>query len=103
MNSYQSKQCHPAFELLTPDTVLTAVEDGLGIHCTNLCRPMNSYINRVYELQAEDGQGLIAKFYRPGRWSRDALQDEHDFLLELAEAEIPVVSPMLLKEEKTLG
>ncbi len=104
MNAHTpSKQLHPAFEPLTPDAVLTAVEDGLGVHCTNLCRPMNSYINRVYELEGKDGQQYVAKFYRPGRWSKETLQDEHDFLQELAEAEIPVVAPLPLGGQETLG
>jgi Ser/Thr protein kinase RdoA (MazF antagonist) len=103
MNRQPPKPLHPAFGPLTPDTVLTAVEDALGILCTNLCRPMNSYINRVYELAAKDGQKYVAKFYRPGRWSKAALQDEHDFLLELAEAEIPVVPPLPLLNGATLG
>jgi len=92
-----------AFLSLTPDTVLNLVEAEIGGRCTNLCRPLNSYINRVYELQSADGRGLVAKFYRPGRWSREALQDEHDFLLELAEQEIPVVAPIKLKDGGTLG
>jgi Ser/Thr protein kinase RdoA (MazF antagonist) len=103
MNSHKSPKLHPAFEALTPDTVLSAVEDSLGILCTNLCRPMNSYINRVYELECKDGKGYVAKFYRPGRWSKDSLQDEQDFLLELAEAEIPVVAPLLMTSQETLG
>ncbi len=94
---------NPAFESLTPDIVLDAVEGALNIPFTNLCRPMNSYINRVYELEDRQGNGHIAKFYRPGRWSRDALQDEHDFVLELAEAEIPVVAPFILTNQQTLA
>jgi Ser/Thr protein kinase RdoA (MazF antagonist) len=88
---------------LTPDRVITLVEKGLGRRCTNLCRPLISYINRVYELEAEDGSGLVAKFYRPGRWSQDGLQDEHDFLLELAAREIPVVAPLMLADGSSLG
>jgi len=103
MNYQKTSTTPPAFEALTPDTILTAVEDGLGERCTNLCRPMNSYINRVYELEGENGKGYVAKFYRPGRWSKDALQDEHDFLLELNEAEIKVVAPLQLQTAKTLG
>jgi len=91
------------FAGLTPDRVITLVEKGLGRRCTNLCRPLISYINRVYELQAEDGAGLVAKFYRPGRWSRPALQDEHDFLLELAGEEIPVIAPLMLRDGTSLG
>ena len=93
---------HP-FLHLHPDAVLGVVETALGIRCTNLCRPLASYINRVYELEGEDGAGLIAKFYRPGRWSRIALQDEHDFLLELAEREIPVIPPLVLQDGQSLG
>ena len=92
-----------ALNRLTPETILQQVESALGIHCTNLCRPYNSYINRVYELADTEGNGLVAKFYRPGRWSRQALQDEHDFLLELAAAEIPVIAPLPLQNGDTLG
>ena len=88
---------------LPPDTVLNLVEDALGISCSNLCRPLNSYINRVFELQGRNGDGLIAKFYRPGRWTRAALQDEHDLLLELAGEEIPVIAPLRLANGATLG
>lgn len=79
------------------------VEKALGVKCTNLCRPLNSYINRVFELAAADGTGLIAKFYRPGRWSQVALQDEHDFLQDLLLAEIPVVGPCPLLDGTTLA
>lgn len=82
------------FSELTPDAVIDAVENAMEIRCTNLCRPLNSYINRVYEVGLDDGGCVIAKFYRPGRWTRDALQDELDFLRELHEAEVPVVPPM---------
>ncbi len=84
----------PDFEHLVPDTMLTAVENGLGRSMTGLATPLPSYINRVYEVQAADGERLIAKFYRPGRWSREALQDEHDFVADCAEDEIPVIAPL---------
>jgi len=90
------------FDDLGPDRVLGLVEDGLGIHCTNLFRPLNSYINRVYELEQEDGTGLIVKFYRPGRWSKAAILDEHTFLLDLAEQEIPVIAPLRFLDGTTL-
>ncbi len=92
-----------AFRALDPHVILTLVESALGRYCTNICRPLNSYINRVYELEDEDGNGLIAKFYRPGRWSREGLQDEHDFLLELEHEEIPVIAPLKLQGNETLG
>ena len=82
------------FEALTPDAVMDSAERAAGQRVSGICRPLTSYINRVYEVGLEDGGYLIAKFYRPGRWSRAALQDEHDFLLELAADEIPVVAPL---------
>jgi Ser/Thr protein kinase RdoA (MazF antagonist) len=97
----QNKQ--PGFNDLPPDLVLNLIEDALGVRCTNICRPLNSYINRVYELEQADGLGLVAKFYRPGRWSHAALKDEHDFLLELESHEIPVVAPLRQKNGETLG
>jgi len=82
------------FDHLTPELAIGLVEDALGVRLTSLHRPMNSYINRVYEMEREDGAFVIAKFYRPRRWSPEALQEEHDFLLELHEAEIPVIAPL---------
>lgn len=103
MKITEDKKERSSFHTLVPDMVLRLVEESLDRHCTNLFRPLNSYINRVFELEAEDGGGLIVKFYRPGRWSKDALQDEHDFLLELHEYEIPVIKPLVLKSGDTLG
>jgi len=103
MNRTVELPAHSAFHRLTPDLVLGLVEKWLGIRCTNLCRPLASYINRVYELEGEDGSGLVVKFYRPGRWSRGALADEHEFLLELADREIPVIAPLVLQEGGSLG
>jgi len=91
------------FPPLSPDLILGLVESVLGCSCTNLCRPLNSYINRVYELETREGEGLIAKLYRPGRWSRSGIQDEHDFLLELADREIPVIVPKRFRDGSTLG
>ena len=88
------QQALPDFSHLTPDTVLHLIEQSLGRRCSNLCRPLTSYINRVYDVEMDDNSWVVAKFYRPGRWSRDALQDEQDFLFELAEREIPVIAPL---------
>ena len=84
----------PDFSSLTPDAVINSVESALGVRCTNVCRPLSSYINRVYEVGLNEGGHVIAKFYRPGRWSRAALQDELDFLRELHDEEVPVVPPL---------
>lgn len=90
------------FDDLTPDRIITLVEKSSGHRCTNLCRPLISYINRVYELQTREGTGLVVKFYRPGRWSLAGLQDEHTFLLELVAHEIPVVAPLILLNGSSL-
>ncbi|MDD4734751.1 MAG: serine/threonine protein kinase [Kiritimatiellae bacterium] len=83
-----------SFSDLTPDLVLDLTEQALGRRCANHCRPLNSYINRVYEVQTDEREAFIIKVYRPGRWSRDALQDEHDFMLELQADDIPVIAPL---------
>lgn len=88
------KEKAPDFSELSPDAVINAVEGASGLSCSNVCRPLNSYINRVYEVGLTDGGYVVAKFYRPNRWSRDALQDELDFLKELHDDEIPVVPPL---------
>ncbi|MFO0652486.1 MAG: serine/threonine protein kinase [Polyangiales bacterium] len=88
------------FFSLTPDRVLSAVE-ALGVRCTGLCYPLNSLENRVYEIEREDRSRVVAKFYRPGRWSVDAVRDEHTFLADLAAAEIPVAAPIALPDGAT--
>ena len=84
----------PDFSILTPDSVLNIVEETLNCRCTNMCRPMTSYINRVYEVELDNGEWVIAKFYRPGRWNKEALLDEQHFVQDLSEHDIPVVAPL---------
>ncbi len=91
------------FENLDPNSILDAVESVMGLSLTGLTAPLPSYINRVYELQSMDGERLIAKFYRPGRWAREALQDEHDFVADCAADEVPVVAPLALADGGTIG
>lgn len=88
-------QSHP-FDSLTPDVVIDAVE-STGIISDARILALNSYENRVYQVGVEDSEPLIVKFYRPGRWSQEQIQEEHDFTWELADLEIPVVPPMLQK------
>ncbi len=83
----------PPFSGLTPDTLLTALE-SIGLRCDGRLLALNSYENRVYQVGIEDGIPLVAKFYRPARWSDEAILEEHAFTLELAEREIPVVPPL---------
>jgi Ser/Thr protein kinase RdoA (MazF antagonist) len=92
-----------SFGEMGPDKVITLVERELATRCNNLFRPLNSYINRVYELETVGRKRLVVKFYRPGRWTREAILDEHKFLSDLDAKEIPVVKPLKLKSGKTLA
>ena len=92
----------PDFGDLSPDIMIQAVEDALDTPFTGLAAPLPSYINRVYEFQAEDATRYIAKFYRPGRWTKAAIEDEHKFVLDCAKDDIPVIAPLPLKNKKTL-
>lgn len=83
---------HHPFEALTPDTLLDAIETT-GLRCDGRFLALNSYENRVYQVWPEEGEALVAKFYRPERWSDAAILEEHAFCSELAEQEIPVVAP----------
>ena len=78
---------------LGPDRVLDAVE-SLGLRSDGRLLALNSYENRVYQVGLEDEAPVIAKFYRPGRWSDAAIREEHAFMLALAELEIPAVAPL---------
>lgn len=84
------------FSDLSPDLILDSVE-ALGLKTTGRCLTLNSMENRVYEIEVDDyeHQFVIGKFYRPGRWTKNQIEDEHKFLLELAEEEIPVVAPII--------
>jgi len=88
------------FTALTPDTVLDAL-DSIGLRGDGRLLALNSYENRVYQAGIEDGPPLIAKFYRPGRWSDAEILEEHAFVAALAEREIPVV-PALAIHGRTL-
>ena len=85
---------HP-FETLTPDVVLDALE-SVGLRGDGRLTALSSYENRVYQVQLEDGAPVVAKFYRPERWSDAQIQEEHDFAAELMAAEIPAVGPLVL-------
>ena len=86
-----------AFAGLTPDMVLDAV-DSLGLRTDGRLLALNSYENRVYQVGLEDSAPLVAKFYRPARWPDAAILEEHVFVSELAEREIPVVPALRLNE-----
>jgi len=83
-----------AFDDLTPELALSAVGEAFCIDPDGSFFAYPSYANRVYGLKTDDGTEYVAKFYRPGRWTTGAIQEEHDFVGELAAAEIPVVAPL---------
>jgi len=85
-----------AFESLTPDAVLDAL-DSVGLRGDGRLTALSSYENRVYQVQLEDGSAVVTKFYRPQRWSDAQIQEEHDFAAELMAAEVPAVGPLRLQ------
>jgi len=84
---------HP-FDRLTPSFIMDAIESQ-GFRCDCRIFALNSYENRVYQVGIEEAEPLIGKFYRPQRWSDKQIIEEHQFTLELAELELPVVAPWL--------
>jgi Ser/Thr protein kinase RdoA (MazF antagonist) len=79
---------------LNPDSILDAIEN-VGFQCSGSLLSLNSYENRVYQIGIDDASPIIAKFYRPHRWSDSAILEEHQFALDLAAREIPVVAPLI--------
>ncbi len=97
-----------AFQTLDPASILDTVE-RFKFEVTGRCFALNSYENRVYEIEVESDPRLkltscrsdrmVAKFYRPGRWTKDQILEEHAFMLELKEAEVSVLAPLVLDNE----
>jgi Ser/Thr protein kinase RdoA (MazF antagonist) len=83
---------HP-YAALTPEVVLDAC-DGAGLRADGRLLPLNSYENRVYQVWLEDGSARVLKFYRPGRWTPEQIEEEHAFARQLAAREVPVVAPV---------
>jgi Ser/Thr protein kinase RdoA (MazF antagonist) len=88
---------HP-YERLTPQRVLDALQ-SVGHRGDGRILQLNSYENRVFQVMLEDGSAVVAKFYRPGRWSDAQILDEHRFALQLAQQEIPVIAPLPLQRD----
>ena len=84
-----------SYATLSPDMVLDAL-DSVGLRSDGRLLALNSYENRVYQAAMEEGAPVVVKFYRPGRWSDAQIREEHAFVAELAEREIPVVPAMAL-------
>jgi len=83
-----------AYQNLQPDHILASIE-SLGYRCDGRLLALNSYENRVYRVGIETDMPIVAKFYRPERWTDDGILEEHAFSMELADAEIPVVPPLV--------
>ncbi len=105
MSDDSTSQRQHSFYALTPERILEAVETS-GLTCTGTCHALNSYQNRVYEVEVVEASGVIGQrvvqFYRPGRWSNEAILEEHAFLLELAAQELAVAAPEALDDNQTL-
>lgn len=91
---------HP-YSSLKPEDILDAVE-ALGYECDGRLNALNSFENRVFQIGIEGSPPLIAKFYRPDRWTQEQIAEEHSFCLELAEAEWPLVAPIQHKDGTSL-
>jgi Ser/Thr protein kinase RdoA (MazF antagonist) len=89
------------FLSLTPHKVIEAVE-AAGVPCNRVSYPLSSFENRVYEVEREDRSRVVAKFYRPGRWTRAQILEEHQFLRDLGESEIPVCGTSPFPDGETL-
>lgn len=89
------------FAALEPERIFAAIE-STGLVCDGRLQVLNSFENRVYQIGFEDGPPLIAKFYRPRRWSDAAIREEHAFVADLAEREIPVVAALRFAGESLI-
>ena len=88
----ENGSAHP-FALLSPDMVIDAVESS-GLISDARVFALNSYENSVYQVGIEAAEPIIVKFYRPQRWSNAQILEEHEYSLELADLEIPIVPPI---------
>ena len=90
------------FSALSPDLVLNAMT-SVGLSSGGRLLALNSYENRVYQVGIENAATVVTKFYRPSRWTDDAILEEHRFIRDLADNEIPVVPPLRLIGTQTLN
>jgi Ser/Thr protein kinase RdoA (MazF antagonist) len=88
------------FQALTPDLILDALQDA-GLYAESGLTELNSYENRVFQFMDEERKRYVVKFYRPERWSEEQIAEEHQFSLDLQDAEVPAVAPLAL-QGKTL-
>jgi Ser/Thr protein kinase RdoA (MazF antagonist) len=83
------------YATLTPDRILDAL-DSVGVRGDGRLIALNSYENRVYLVHCEDAPSVVVKFYRPARWTDAQIEEEHAFVAELVEHEVPAVAPLVL-------
>lgn len=91
------------FSDLNPELIMKTVENHCSVFLDGSLTPYNSYINRVFGVKDEDEKDYIVKFYRKGRWSQQAIEDEHTFLLDCEKDEIPVIPALANSDGLTIG
>jgi len=96
-----TREVRHSFQQLTPDYVLQAIESQ-GFITDGRMLALNSYENRVYQVGIEEAEPVVVKFYRPERWTDEQIQEEQDFTFELADQELPVVTPLRSSEGQSL-
>lgn len=100
MNIADHPRSPTPYESLTPDCVLDALS-SIGLWPDGRIQALNSYENRVYQVHLDEavqgGQKVVAKFYRPWRWTPAQMLEEQEFAMELSQAEVPVVAPLVLE------
>lgn len=101
MTNLTAEQSISDYARLSPDLVIDAIEHTGRLSDARVF-PLNSYENRVYQVGLEEALPLVAKFYRPGRWSDAQIREEHAFTCELAAAELPVIAPIANADGETL-
>ncbi|WP_068858168.1 serine/threonine protein kinase [Perlucidibaca aquatica] len=101
MTQDHAGQSFSDYARLSPDLVIDAIEHTGRLSDARVFA-LNSYENRVYQVGIEDELPLVAKFYRPGRWSDAQIREEHSFTRELAAAELPVIAPIANDDGETL-
>lgn len=92
-----------AFDRLGPREIIAAVEQLYGYSLDGTVERYASYVNRVYGLRTEEGERLVVKFYRPGRWTVEAIAEEHDFIRDLSDGDVPVVVPLPDRDDDTVS
>ena len=104
MDQWYKKIMHQADDTLTPyyrldPEELIKVIESIGLMCDGRLLALNSYENRVYQVGIEDATPLITKVYRPGRWTDEQILEEHAFAIEISDAEIPLIPPMVINRQ----